>query len=317
MLAAVAAWAQSSAPPSKPCVADADDPGRPVLRRGKPATRKPVCDGPPAVNEPNPLPPEAAAEAEAERAAVNLSLIDRARLKAAEFTDKLPNFICDQVIRRHTSGALKDRWKLRDTVTVEVMFVDGKEDYRNAKRNGKPVEWMATQQTGAWSEGEYGRTLAHVMSPGIAEFTPGKNDTIDGVETEIHNYVVPLKRSGWTLSFGGQTMRPKFRGRVWIDPADLVVRRLEMDAIELPVSFPIDHAEMTVDFGRVKIGDAWYVLPVRSANLACFRGESQCSKNEIEFRNYRKFSAESTISTVESNVTFGPPEGTPPPAKKK
>lgn len=312
LLLAASVWAQQPSPATKPCEADTDDPGRPVLRRGKPATRKPVCDTPPAVNVEEPATPEEAAAEAAERASVNLSLIDRARIKASEFTGSLPNFICDQVIKRYSSGMLRDKWKLQDTVTTEVMFVDGKEDYRNTKRNGKPVDWLATKESGAWSEGEYGRTLAHVMSPGIADFTPGKTDTIDGVETEIQEYVVPLKRSGWTLSYGGQTMRPKFRGKVWIDPKELTVRRLEMEAREMPLSFPIDHAEMTVDFGRVKIGESWYVLPVRSANLACIRGESHCSRNDIEFRNYRKFAAESTISTVESNVTFDEP-----PKKKK
>jgi hypothetical protein len=52
---------------------------------------------------------------------------------------------------------------------------------------------------------------------------------------------------------------------------------------------------------------------VHAENLACHRGSFQCSKNTIDFRNYRKFSAESAVFTTETNVEF---EGEPQPAKK-
>lgn len=302
-------WAQA-----QPCVADADDPGRPVLRRGKTAQRQKVCDGLATVVVPpggEASDPAAGAD---ERAEVPLSLIDQVKLKAASFTSELPNFLCDQVIRRLTSNSIKDKWKLQDTVTVEVMFFDGKEEYRNTRRNGKPVDWLATRESGSWSEGEYGRTLAHVMSPGVAEFTPAKKEMIAGIEAELYTYVVPKSRSGWTLEYDGQKLQPKFRGRVWIDAKERMVRRLEMEALDLPNTFPIDHAELTVDFGPVKIGDNWHVLPVNSANLACIRYQKNCAKNEIDFRNYRKFSAESTISTTDSTVSF---DGDPAASQKK
>jgi hypothetical protein len=38
-----------------------------------------------------------------------------------------------------------------------------------------------------------------------------------------------------------------------------------------------------------------YLLPVHSENLSCQRGTSICSRNAIDFRNYKKFGSESTI----------------------
>jgi hypothetical protein len=46
----------------------------------------------------------------------------------------------------------------------------------------------------------------------------------------------------------------------------------------------------------VLIGDEKYLLPVHSEALSCVRGRSDCSRNVIEFRNYRKFSADSNIT---------------------
>jgi hypothetical protein len=108
--------------------------------------------------------------------------------------------------------------------------------------------------------------------------------------------------------------RPSYRGRIWLDPKTLLVRRIEMQAMQLPPTFPVDHAEMTLDYGPVRIGGKEYLLPTKTENLACFRGESTCTRNETEFRNYRKFSTESNISTTESSVTF---DAEKPPATKK
>jgi hypothetical protein len=51
------------------------------------------------------------------------------------------------------------------------------------------------------------------------------------------------------------------------------------------------------DFVRLATPEA-FLLPVDAEVLSCERGTSHCARNRIEFRNYRKFGAE-------SNVTFG------------
>ena len=39
-----------------------------------------------------------------------------------------------------------------------------------------------------------------------------------------------------------------------------------------------------------------YLLPVHAENLSCQRGTSYCSKNTIDFRNYHKYTGESSIT---------------------
>jgi hypothetical protein len=51
----------------------------------------------------------------------------------------------------------------------------------------------------------------------------------------------------------------------------------------------------------VLIGDAKFLLPVHSEALSCERGTNGCSRNSIDFRNYRKFSAD-------TNITFDAPQ---------
>ena len=61
---------------------------------------------------------------------------------------------------------------------------------------------------------------------------------------------------------------------------------------------------MTVDYGEVIIGGNDHLLPVESENLDCWRGTNRCARNKIQFRDYRKFSAESTIVTTDSTIDY-------------
>lgn len=335
-----ALWSQTAEPAKpQPCIVDTEEGGPPRLKRGKPGERKskPGCETlpvpigvrTPAEESDTASPPrpvetptgtvittgpngEVLATAKEEEA---MSPIDRARVKSYEYTDKLPNFICEQLIRRYSSGGRRD-WKLHDFVTVDVSYVDGREDYKNAKRNGKKMGWEETQKSGSWSEGEYGSVLNDLLHPATdASFTYRKKDTIAATETDVYDYVVQKGNAHWTLRFGGQQDRPMYKGRIWLDPKTHLVRRIEMQAVQLPSTFPVDHAEMTLDYGPVRISGKEYLLPTKTENLACFRGQSACTRNETEFRNYRRFSAESNISTTESTVTFG--EDKAPPVTKK
>ena len=72
--------------------------------------------------------------------------------------------------------------------------------------------------------------------------------------------------------------------------------RIEEQTGPLPASFPFDKAESVVEYSFVRIDGKNYPLPVHSEILTCQRGSSSCTKNEINFQNYRKFTADSTIT---------------------
>jgi hypothetical protein len=42
-------------------------------------------------------------------------------------------------------------------------------------------------------------------------------------------------------------------------------------------------------------GTQQFLLPVHAETLGCQRGSSFCSRNTIDFRNYHKYTGESTI----------------------
>ena len=65
----------------------------------------------------------------------------------------------------------------------------------------------------------------------------------------------------------------------------------------IPSEFPLDTVETAADYEYVRIGGTQqFLLPVHSENLSCQRGTNTCSRNAIDFRNYKKYSGEATIT---------------------
>jgi len=224
-------------------------------------------------------------------------IIDAARNAADRLNDGLPNFIVQQNTTRYFSTTFPARWRALDVVTAEVVSVGGKEDYRNILVNGKPSN-RPVEKTGAWSTGEFQTTLESLLSPYTAAgFRKTTDDTLDGRPTYTYSFTVQQENSTWDIHApDGSTATPAYSGSVWIDKETRNVMRIEEQTGLLPASFPFDKAESVVAYSFIRIDGKNYPLPIHSEILTCQRGSSACTKNEINFQNYRKFTADSTIT---------------------
>jgi hypothetical protein len=223
-------------------------------------------------------------------------LIRQAAEAALQFTETLPNYVCKEVVSRYESNSRPTSFHVLDVVGADVVYENGKEDYRNITVDGRPAD-KSVEQTGAWSTGEFGTLLIDLFAPATAaDFHPNGEDRIAGVTAKVYTFDVKRENSNWILHFGSQTYQPAYSGTTWIDPRTARVLRVELEARNLPSDFPTDHVESAVDYQYVRLGGTQdYLLPVHAATLSCQRGTTFCSKNNIDFRNYHKYTGESSI----------------------
>lgn len=311
-----------------------EDPGRPVLKRGGPAQKREEV-APPAAPTAPPQPaarPATAAKTPVREVTVDENgrtdsatggvgvrypkgtdeLIERTREAAYEFNEKLPSFICDQITSRFVSKTLKPDWKYQDRVQLELVYTGGREEYRNIRINNKAVKKGSPEDSGTWSSGEFGTMLVDVFAPNTGAYFVFRGDsTAAGLSARVYDYSVREANSHWQIR-ASRTVKPAYKGAVWIDPQTARVLRLEMTSRQLPKDFDFDTVESIVDYGWVTLSGQRYLLPVKSENLTCQRDTFRCSRNEIEFRNYRKFQVESQILQVDSDIVF--PESDDPAA---
>lgn len=293
------------------------DPGPPRMRRGdaprdqaaspsnslppRPTVRAEEVDGVtqvPALTTALPAPSGVAA--------TNDPIIDKVREIAFEFTETLPAYVVKQYTTRYQSEAAsrgKTQWQPLDVVSADVVQENGKESYRNVLVNGKATKDAA--KSGSWSEGEFSSVMLAVLSPASdALFINKRAATIVARPAWRYDYSIEQPRSSWRVMAGGTTYRPAYGGSVWVDKETSRVLRIEMDARNIPKDFPFDHVESAVDYDFVLIGSRKYLLPTHSEALTCSRGTTECSRNVIDFRNYRKYGSD-------SNITFDSPSSTP------
>jgi hypothetical protein len=226
-------------------------------------------------------------------------IIADARDAANSFLSEMPNFLVQQVTTRYYTNSAPARWIATDVVTAEVRCVNGQEEYSNILINGRPTN-RPIEKTGAWSTGEFVTTLQDLFSPyTAASFVRRGEDTIAGRAAYLYDFSVRQANSHWVLvGPDGRHEAPPYTGRVWIDKERRRVLRMEQRSSAISSALPYDKAESTLEYGFTSIDGKSYLLPIHSESQACMRGRADCTRNEIAFQNYRKF-------TAESNVTFG------------
>ena len=99
-----------------------------------------------------------------------------------------------------------------------------------------------------------------------------------------------------SLNDGNRTVAAGFHGLVYVDSATGGVRRVTLEADNLPRDFSIRAASMNVDYDYVDIGAHDYLMPIR-ATVALRRGKNQTELNEMAFRGYRRYSSQTRIIT--------------------
>jgi hypothetical protein len=144
--------------------------------------------------------------------------------------------------------------------------------------------------------------LINLFNPATAaEFHFRRDSRAGNVTAKMYDFEVAKENSHWDIHAGAQSYMPAYTGSIWIDPKSARVLRIEMEAKGMPGEFPLDHVESATDYANVRLGDLKeHLLPVHSEILSCERGSNQCSRNVIDFRNYHKYSGESTITFGDS-----------------
>ena len=279
---------------------------------------------------PKPIPPPSAEE--------QAKILDDVRDYALNYSKNLPDFICTEVTRRMAAPAPgtkyggpadgQPRWQSLDTLTVRLAYFEQKEDYKLILHNSTPVtNQNVTSAGGSQSFGDFGTMLREIFEPETeARFEWYRWSTLRGQRVMEFNYKVEQARSKYHLVVdNNRSIITAYHGWVAVDPNTHVVMRVSVIADNIPPDFPVRSAEDILDYDYQDISGHTFLLPSKAtvtANLGDY-----LSKNDKEFRIYRKYSADSLIKydaeetstppPLDENKTKEAPAAPAPPAKKK
>ncbi len=262
-------------------------------RTGSLAAAKPVVAEP----KPTPIPPPTSEEQGA--------ILDEVRQYALNYSKTLPDFICTQVTRRYAApmpgtryGGPPDRqpsWQSLDTLTIKLSYFEQKEDYKLILVNNNVTNQDFRTIGGATSTGDFGTMMKDVFERNtLARFDWDHWGTLRGRRVLAFSYHVAQANSQWHINYDRRLdIVPGYHGLVYVDKETHQVMRITLAAEELPAGFPVKKAETVLDYDYVELSNHTFLLPLKSTTLMA--ADDYMTRNDTEFRIYRKYSAESDI----------------------
>jgi len=223
-------------------------------------------------------------------------IIDQTREYALNYIKQLPNFICVQVTRRDVDPTgTGNNWYHSDTITARLSY-NGTENYEVILHNNQPVTNANMRQFGGTtSEGEFASMLDQIFEPeSHTDFSWDHWGKLRGRKTYVFAYDVQQQFSHYHVEADDKlSIVPAYRGLVYIDEDTKMVVKIVMRPYDMPDTFPIHDITTSLDYDFETIGDQQYMLPLKSVLTS--KRDRQMTKNDIEFRLYRKFGTESSI----------------------
>jgi hypothetical protein len=247
--------------------------------------------------KPKPIPPPSYEDQQ--------KVIEEARQYALNYSKSLPDFICLQVTRRyvdrHYKPGTEGSWAVSDRLAEKLSYFDQHEKYEAISHNdtslyGKPADSLG----GALSRGDFGTMLREIFAPeSDAEFHWERWGNLSGHLFYVYSYSIDQAHSKETLTYDRtQEVTPGYHGEVFIEKGPNVVWRVTVEP-EPPATFPMQNIHQVLDYRYTDISGQKFLLPQNGTII--MRAEGVGTKNEIEFRSYRKYSADTSITFDDSD----------------
>jgi hypothetical protein len=213
----------------------------------------------------------------------------------------LPNFICTQTTRRFEDFNGKNGWRPIDIIVERLTYFEHREDYKVVELNGMPASVPHEQLGGASSSGEFGSVMKSIFMPETeTKFNWQSWFTLRGRQTHVYAYRVLTSKSNYHLKVPEKKLDlvAGYHGLIFVDAHRHFVHRITAHPDGIPASFPIQDVSLALDYEYTRIGEADFLLPLQFELRS--REGNLLVKNDVDYDNYRKF-------TADSNITFGPP----------
>ena len=147
---------------------------------------------------------------------------------------------------------------------------------------------------GAYGTGTLGTFFGDIFDRGGAIYNYMGETTAGGLKLAAYGYRVPVGSSHYQVKTGSGWTPTGFSGVFWIDADLLDLRRLKVDANEMPQETDGCEAETTVEYRKVKVGTGEFLLPLRSSMRMVMTDATE-TLNTAVYSGCREYHGEATI----------------------
>ena len=229
------------------------------------------------------------------------SILADVRQYALTYTKALPDFICMQLTNRsvdpHYKPGSEGSWTPSDAILEQLSYFNQQEKYELISNNGNAMFGKTWESVGgSLSRGEFGSLLRDVFEPATnATFDWDHWGRWDGDLCYVFRYRVDQSHSSYSVDYERREKTvPGYHGLVYVvEKKPYAVIRLTIEP-DMPASFPVQEIHQAISYKYAEINGHQYLLPATSTVQS--RALNAGSRNEIQFRKYRKYAADTTIT---------------------
>ena len=228
-------------------------------------------------------------------------LIQEAREYAFNYARNLPDFICTEVVRRSAAPKPKSggspEWRDQDTLQIRLSYYQQREQYKLMLIDNRITNQDYDKVGGAKSFGDFGSLMAGIFDPASqARFEWARWSFLDRRPVMVFSYFISQIHSHYEIRSEGTDRRviTAYSGVVMLDKQSHQVMCVTVRAEELPPDFPVHAAETRLYYDYVDLSGHTFLLPLKSEVIMA--GDDYLSRNDEQFRIYRKYSADSEIT---------------------
>jgi hypothetical protein len=221
-----------------------------------------------------------------------------------------PNYTCVETIERSSRTRSNVRFKIADTLRLEVALVDGREMFAwpgSKKFEDSDLTKMVT--SGAIGNGNFATHARALFESRAANFR--YRGVVD--KAIRFDYDVPQMLSGYRIKTGSGSAIVGYHGSFLANPATFDMEHMEVIADDIPLELMLNSAEDKIDYAIARIGEGDFLLPSES-NLTMVNSNGSENHNHVKFTSCRQFSGESVITFGDAPVSK--PDAAPIPTRE-
>jgi len=239
-----------------------------------------------------------------------MDLLRRVQTRVADSADRMPRYMCTQTIdralyerdvhdrksacdegpvrrRAHLTSTDRLRLDVGMTATAEIHAWVGENRFHDR-------DLLDMVHEGAISTGSFGAYLNAIFRTDDASFTYNGETAQDGRTLSEFGYLVPYEKSHYRYGLMQHSAITGYDGTFLADTKTAELVRLVVRTSRLPTETGACYASTTLDYGRVRLRGADFLLP-SSSTLRIFHIDGGEAENRTVYSNCHEFLGESTL----------------------
>ena len=221
--------------------------------------------------------------------------LDRVRDVNLARAAKMVNFTANEFAARFLRRKGDTKWKQMDTVESEIAFHGDSGSRQNIRINGKPYKTVTGWIPGVnWNSG-FGEELKSLLDRDCANtFEAAGREELRNKQVVVYRFSTPLDGCSGPGVVGYRQYDAAQAGKILVYETDGNVLQLERRESGTPPEIGSDSAT-TYSWDRVRIGDAWFLLPV-ATEVFWTTPTGEAWHVVAQYRNHRHFEASTDVT---------------------